>query len=127
MILVDSTKFISWMRAGRNPVTVLESALRARALVSCGIVRIEVLRGIVKPAVKREIAGLFEAIPDIAIDTAIVADAAETAWKLDRKGRVLPVTDLVIASCAKRLGATVVTEDPHFRHIPGLASSAELA
>ena len=120
MTLVDSTKYISWMRSGNNPLTVLESALRARSLVSCGIVRIEVLRGIIKPKARKQIEALFEAIPEIPIDDGIIADAAETGWRLDRKGTIVPVTDLLIASCAKRVGATVVSEDTHFRHIPGL-------
>lgn len=126
MILVDSTKYVAWMRAGNNPVTILASVLRARFLISCGIIRIEVLRGVVKPKARTQIAELFETIPEIPIDDGIIADATETAWQLDRQGRVLPVTDLLIASCAKRVGATVVTEDPHFLHIPGLTLSKNL-
>jgi len=36
------------------------------------------------------------------------------------------VSDLIIATCAKRAGATVITEDSHFRRIPGLALRADL-
>jgi predicted nucleic acid-binding protein len=45
---------------------------------------------------------------------------------LDRQGRVLPVSDLIIASCAKRARATVITEDPHFQQIPGLKTRTDL-
>lgn len=126
MILVDSTKYISWMRAGQNPVTVLQVPLRAGLLVSCGIVRIEVLRGTAQVKPRAQMAALFESIPEIPLDTAVVADAAETAWALDRQGCVLPVADLLIAACAKRVGATVVTEDPHFSRIPGLKLTDQL-
>lgn len=126
MILVDSTKYISWMRAGRNPLTVLEAVLRSRSLVSCGVIRIEVLRGIVKPRVKAQIAELFDTIPEIPIDDKVLADAVETAWQLDRQGRVLPVTDLLIASCARRVGASIVSEDPHFTFVPDLTVSRDL-
>ena len=126
MTLVDSSKYISWMRAGRSPVTMLAQSLRTRSLVSCGIIRIEVLRGIVRKKVHAELTALFDAIPQIAIDDGIVRDATETAWRLDRKGRVLPVTDLLIAACAQRVGAVIVTEDPHFKHIPGITVRTDM-
>ncbi len=64
--------------------------------------------------------------PICSLDRGIVADASETAWALDREGCILPVTDLLIGSCAKRVGATIITEDPHFSRIPGLKCLEEL-
>lgn len=126
VLLIDSTKYVSWMRAGLNPVSVLAEQLRTRSLVSCGIVRIEVLRGMVKPAAKRQISELFDVIPEIPLDGAIIHDAVETAWQLDRSGRVLPLSDLLIAACAKRAGATVISEDSHFQLVPDLSIRVEL-
>jgi predicted nucleic acid-binding protein len=120
VILVDSTKYISWMRAGLNPVTMLELPLRGGLVMSCGIVRIEVLRGMIKLEAKTQIETLFETIPEVPLGRSVIADATESAWAMDRKGRILPVTDLLIAACAKHIGATVITEDPHFAHIPGV-------
>jgi predicted nucleic acid-binding protein len=48
------------------------------------------------------------------------------AWELDREGEVLPLTDVAIAACAKRVGATVITTDLHFAKVPGLKVRAEL-
>lgn len=39
MILVDSTKYISWMRQGRNPVALLAAPLTASELLTCGTVK----------------------------------------------------------------------------------------
>jgi predicted nucleic acid-binding protein len=44
----------------------------------------------------------------------------QLAWALDRRGVVLPATDLLIASCALQVGAAILTYEPHFRHVPGL-------
>jgi len=126
MILVDSTKFISWMRQGRNPVALLASLLTAGELLGCGIVRIEVLRGVIKPKIKAELTRFFDIIPEIPLSPSVLRETAELAWMLDRQGQVLPVADLIIALCAKRAGATVITEDPHFRRIPGLKLRADL-
>jgi predicted nucleic acid-binding protein len=50
--------------------------------------------------------------------------ATELAWSLDRRGRTLPLQDIVIAACAQTEGAAVLTSDKHFLQIPGLAVSA---
>jgi len=126
MILVDSTKFISWIRQGRNPVALLAATLTAGELLGCGIVRIEVLRGVIKSKVKAELTRFFDIIPEIPLSPSVLRETGELAWALDRQGQVLPLTDLIIAICAKRTGATVITEDLHFRKIPGLKLRADL-
>ena len=47
-------------------------------------------------------------------------ETEELAWRLDRVGKVLPLTDLIIAVCALRTGAEVLTRDHHFEMIPEL-------
>jgi hypothetical protein len=114
------------MRAGRNPITILAFLLEQRLLISSGIIRIEVLRGIIKDKPKTQIIELFRLIPEIPIDNSIIVSAIDTAWELDRQGQVLPVTDILIASCAKQVGATVLTEDAHFEKIPDLKVQQDL-
>jgi predicted nucleic acid-binding protein len=126
MILIDSTKYISWIRQGRNPVALLAASLTAGELLTCGIVRIEVLRGVIKPKAKTELTRFFDIVPEIPLTASLLREAAELAWTLDRQGQVLPVSDLLIATCARRAGATVITEDPHFRQIPGIKMRADL-
>jgi hypothetical protein len=126
MILIDSTKYITWMRQGRNPVALLVPSLTTGELLTCGIVRIEVLRGVIKPKAKAELTRFFDIVPEIPLTSVLLREAAELAWTLDRQGQVLPLTDLVIATCAKRAGAVVITEDPHFHQIPGLKTRADL-
>ena len=120
MILVDSSCYISWMRAGRNPIRVLQSHLLAGTLVSCPIIRVEVLRGILKPRVREQMLEFFETVPEVPLDATVVERAWRLGWELDRGGRVLPVTDLLIGACALRSHAAVVSKDPHFAGIPGL-------
>jgi predicted nucleic acid-binding protein len=52
--------------------------------------------------------------------------AEEMLWRLDRQGVRLPLTDAVIACCAQRIGAVVLTFDRHFALIPGLRVISEL-
>lgn len=126
MILVDSSKYISWMRAGRNPVRLLAAHVQSGELISSGIVRIEVLRGVLKPKVKEQLSEFFQLLPEVALTPALLQETAELAWTLDRRRIILPVADLLIGVSAKKAGAAVVTDDPHFRRIPALKVLAEL-
>ena len=57
---------------------------------------------------------------EIVTDNRLWAQAGATLRELDRQGRVLPLTDVVIAGCARRIGAVVLTRDRHFKQVPGL-------
>jgi predicted nucleic acid-binding protein len=126
MWLVDSARFIDWLRRGRNPTPLLRPYLLAGQLATCGVVRVEVLRGVIKPAPKAELGSLFDAMLDIPVTAAVWDQIAELVWRLDRAGQVLPISDLIVAGCALRAGATVVSQDPHFGRIPGLTVRADL-
>jgi predicted nucleic acid-binding protein len=121
LLLVDSSIYIDLLRAGRSPGDEFRSALEAGTLLTCGIVRLEVLRGIIDTRVRTWVEGLFGEMIACPLDERLWRDAAHLAWGLDRRGTVLPVPDLAIASCALRAGAVVVSRDPHFRLIPDLA------
>lgn len=126
MWMIDSSKFIDWMRQGRNPVRILRPLVLADQLVSCGVIRVEVVRGAAKPTVKAELTTLFDAIRDVTMTSGVWKRITELAWQLDRQGSVLPVSDLIISGCALFEGATVVTTDSHFQHIPDLKIREDL-
>jgi predicted nucleic acid-binding protein len=126
VILIDSSIFIGWTRRGINPLDMLRRQLHANELVSCGVVRCEVLRGAIKPKALAELNALFDVIPEIPTTAKIWQQTAGLAWELDRKGMVLPLPDLVVAACALSMEATVITTDTHFAKIPELKIRREL-
>jgi predicted nucleic acid-binding protein len=121
-VLVDSNVYIDLLRARRDPVSMLfEWSDRADlSLVICGMIRLEVLRGITALRARHKLSAFMDVMINVPTDNQIWADAADLAWKLDRQGRYLPGPDVIIASCALRIGAAVMTADAHFRHIDGL-------
>lgn len=121
LLLVDSSIYIDLLRAGRNPGDELRSCLESGSLLTCGIIRLEVLRGIRHEGVRGWMEGLFDEMTSCPLDEKLWIDAARLAWGLDCRGTVLPVPDVAIAACALRAGAVVVSRDPHFRQIPDLA------
>ena len=126
MLLVDSTVYIDWFRRRVDPRPMLEPWIKARALAICGIIRAEVIRGVLHPGQKAKICALFDLLEEVPTDADLWHEAAELAWRLDRQGNVLPLTDIVIAACTLRVGAALITTDEHFAEIPGLRTRREL-
>ena len=126
MILVDSSLLIEWLRKHLPPHRQIEPWIRSQQAFTCGVVRAEVLRGVVSPAQRRKIELFFDVQVEIPCNQGVWRDVVDLAWLLDRQGTVLPLTDLIIGVCARQVGATVITTDAHFSQIPGLQSSAEL-
>ncbi len=126
-LLIDSSIYIDLLRAGQDVGLRLRDRIDAGSIFTCGIIRIEVLRGIVDRRIREWVERLFDEMIDCPIDDALVRSAADLAWQLDRRGTVVPVPDVLIASCGLRAGAAVVTTDPHFRLVPDLLVLAEIA
>lgn len=96
----------------------------ATEIVGCDLVRCEVLRGVVRPKARKDLAQFFDLLVHVTMDHRAWAETEELAWKLDRAGKILPLTDLIIAVCALRADAAVLTRDPHFDMIPRLRLAA---
>jgi len=119
-VLVDSSWYIRHFRERRDPLRELRSIAYTRDVATCGIVRCEVARGISDPMRLRKFDARWDVMLYVPTDNALWSEAQALLWKLDRQGWVLPVSDVVIACCAKRIGAVVLTYDDHFHRIPGI-------
>lgn len=119
-ILVDSNVYIDLMKRRLDPIRVLGEWAGSSELVTCGIVRLEVLRGMRNPKALQRISSFMDIMINVRTDSAFWPDATDLAWNLDRKGKVIPGTDIVIAACAMRISAAVLSSDAHFRSIEGL-------
>lgn len=119
-VLVDSSFYMGLARKGQDPLQALAYAAVDRDLVVCGVVRCEVARGIRHPKVLQQFQAFWDAMVNVPTDNRLWADVEQLAWKLDRQGDPLPLSDLIIACCAMRIDATVLTFDHHFDLIPGL-------
>ncbi len=125
-ILVDSTVYISMLRQGLDPRHELAGWAASGRLHGCGIIRTEVLRGCRHPGVRDDLAAFFDLLPEPVMDAAFWREVAELAWRLDRQGTVLPLTDLALATVASNLAAAVVSTDPHFARVPELQVLAQV-
>lgn len=120
--LIDSNVYIDLLRARRDVVGTLYewSERRGGNLVVCGMIRVEVLRGLKSLKALQSISSLMDVMVNIPTDNRLWTEAADLAWSLDRQGTVIPGADVIIAASALWLGAVVMTSDLHFSKIEGL-------
>jgi predicted nucleic acid-binding protein len=119
-VLIDSNVFIGHLKAMRDPILEISRQVDLENVVCCGLVKAEVLRGIKTIKVRDRLKDFFGLTKMVGTNASLWDEAWTLAWKLDRQGKVLPLQDIVIACCAMRAGALVMTHDVHFSEIPGL-------
>lgn len=119
-VMIDSNVFIDLMKRHRDPAPLLYLWAGVRNLAICGMVRVEVLRGVKSPKAYALLNDFMDVMVNVPSTNRLWEQAVALAWKLDRKGLVIPGTDVVIAACALEIGAAVMTSDAHFSKIEGL-------
>ncbi len=119
-ILVDSNVYIGLMRRRVDPVAALFEHFDTVNLGTCGMVRLKVLRGIRDPKVQERIGEFMNLMQYVGADHRLWDEATRIAWECDRRGHTISETDAVIAACAFRKGASVLTSDRDFGRVPGL-------
>lgn len=125
-VLVDSSFYIDRLRAGIDPFAEFGEHMDTCDFFTCGVVRTEVLRGVKHKNTHRRMSELMDCMFYVPTSNSVWERAERLAWELDRQGRVVQVTDLVIAVCALEADATVLTFDSDFGNIPGLRTLRRL-
>lgn len=125
-VLADSSYYIRLMREGRDPLRALALAAASRDVAICGIIRTEVGRALRPLERWRKFQAAWNVMLNVPTDNRIWEAVESLAWELDRAGVILPLPDLVIACCAQRIGAVVLTFDEHFQRIPGVRAVSQL-
>lgn len=120
LVLPDSNFYIDCARAGLDPFVQLAAHVDSWEFATCGMVVLEVCRGRSNPHVLQRFRERFAIMPFLPAGASVWERANELAWALDRRGTVLPATDVLIAACALQAKAAVLTSDAHFRSIPQL-------
>ena len=125
-VLADSSYYIRLMREGRDPLRALALTAATRDVAICGIVRVEVGRALRLMERWKKFQAAWNVMLNVPTDNRIWEEVEAMTWQLDRSGVILPLPDLVIACCAKRIDAVVLTFDEHFKEIPGVKAVSQL-
>lgn len=125
-VLADSSWYIDRLRSGLDPLVELAEIAQTRDIAICGVIRVEVGRGLRLEHVRRTFQAFWDVIINVPTDSRLWQEVENLAWTLARSGHHPPLANLVIAASARRIGAVVLTLDDHFRHIPGIESTDRL-
>src|ERR1051326_6819711 len=119
-VLADSSFYIGLLRQGQDPLQALAVAAATRDLAICGVVRCEVGRALLPAKVRQKFRAFWDVMVNVPTDNRLWEQAEQLLWSLDRAGKMIPLTDALIACCALRIGAVVLTHDHQFSFIPDL-------
>lgn len=102
MFLIDSSAWIEYLRPkGSQKVKQrIRDILQKEEALSCGIVIIDILRGAKNEKDFLSLNESLRSLPQILIDDLIIERASKWGFILDRKGKFVSTTDLLIASAA---------------------------
>jgi len=126
LVLVDSSYYIKWLNLREDPLALLTALELDYDFAINGIVWGEVLRGRSDPHVRDRYDRAFSLMPMLHLSSAGWQRVARLAWELDRRGEVIPLTDIIIGVTALEHHACVLTFDRHYQKIPGLIALSDL-
>ena len=120
LVLPDSSLFITLMRLGFDPAETLLAHYDSTSLATCGMVRVEVMRGMRSSLAQRNLWAFLDVMINVPTTNSLWDQAARLGQRLARHGVTLKGPDLIIATCALHVGAAVATLDSDFQHVPDL-------
>lgn len=118
MFLIDSSVWIEYLRP-KGSAKIKEKVrelLGLGVVVSCAIVVIEIMRGAKNKKDFDELHDSFFSLPRIPIDEKAIEQASQWGFEMDRKGKIVSTTDLIIASAAYK-NAKLIHIDADFKVI----------
>lgn len=117
-IIIDTSAWIDFFRNQSGAVgDVVASAIERDQAVITGPVLSEVLQGLKNRQESNSLGDLFGILPYVEVTRGDWENTGDLLRKLRRRGIIVPLTDALIASVAKRLGFAVLTLDRHFEHL----------
>jgi len=120
-IIVDTSVWIDFFRSADSPHTLhLKRLLREERVIVQGLVLAEIIQGIKTQKESGIVKRALQKLPYIEMTREVWEKAGEFSASLLRKGITIPLSDVIVASCAVSEDMEVFTLDSHYKKIPGL-------
>lgn len=118
LVLIDTSVWILALRKSPPPLILIKDEV-ARLLVEnrvaiVPLIRLELLGGTKSPAEFKRLESRLSALHQLPADEASWEMAIHLAFKLRQSGRIIPYTDIIIASAAIINNCTLLHSDKHF-------------
>lgn len=130
-VLLDTSAWIAFFSpVGHDALkSEVRTALEEERVFTCAVVRTELAVGARDRAGFRKLGGLLQSLPQIPIDDDVWSRAAALGFALRRKGRSIPLSDLLIAEACGFRALELWHLDEHYEAIrthSGLATRSFL-
>jgi predicted nucleic acid-binding protein len=119
-VLVDSSFYIDRLRTGRDPLAELTECADEFDFVTCGVVMTEVLRGLKHKKAHARMESYLGCMLYVPTLSHVWERVYRLAWEMDRSGKIMQVTDLIISVSALEVDAAVLSLNSDFQRVPGL-------
>ena len=118
-VLVDSSLWIEYYHPQGRPEhqAALQEALGLGRVATTAIILIEVLRGALTRESYQSLEVDFTALHWLDATPEVAHRGAEMGFELERRGRRVPATDLMVAAAALEYDCTLWHNDGHFESI----------
>jgi len=126
LVLADSSFCIFAGRDLGNPFRYFSLHEATHEFATCGVVTVEVLRGVAAPKLMDFWKRGFSRLTYLPTEQSTWEIARQVAWRLERAGRRLGTPDIIIAACAIESRAMVLTRDKRFSEIGELTVISSL-
>ncbi len=115
MYLIDSSAWIEYLRpkGSQKVKEKVKEILQREEAVCCGIIVVEILRGVKNEKDFQSLNDSLLSLPQIPIDSIFIERASQWGFLLDGKGKFVSTSDLIIASAAYKK-ARVIHVDSDF-------------
>ena len=121
LVLADSSAWVSYFTGhGNTAQGAMGELLRAHRVAVNEVIRLELLTGAKDEAQYAELADALRGLHALPISGAVWGRAERLRFELRRKGHVVPVPDVLIASCALLYDCELLHADRHFNLIARL-------
>ena len=118
LVLIDTCAWIDFLRQPQGGLgDQVEQLLASDQAALCGAVQAELMQGAKGRKEQDQLDFLLANVPCLEITPADWLSAGRLLAQLRAKGLQVPLSDALIAVCAKRNHAPVLTLDQHFQHL----------
>jgi len=119
--LVDTSVWIDFFRGVASVKELLTKLIGRDRVFTAGPVLFELLQGIKSPEERGQVKEALLAMNFLDITPEDWEGAALVSRELRSKGVTIPMTDLLLAQLAKAHDLEIISLDPHFDQVPGVA------
>jgi predicted nucleic acid-binding protein len=119
-VLADTSVWIEYFRRGKGKASdLLDELLEQDRVVLCGVVEMELLRG-VRSTERKELESLLRSLHFVETLREDFIAAGNMLNRLRAKGVTVPATDALISAVCCRKDLLMLSLDEHFARFPGL-------